>query len=287
MTKESDTVLENIVPADFPLFIQRVKEPENLFSGLRLSNEFCLPDNLLVFYHPYVEKTLPRPHGRCTFVIALDEMVYYIERTKFVLKPGQAVFIPPYAWRFLHPDSSGYRRLFITFDVHSMTFFRQFIGKHTLTENSWQLLKRFLNLYFDENANDAVLCLLEFLYSVKHVEESVVEKTPKLNVKLEQALEYIQSHLEYVTDLWSVARQCNLSESHLRNLFKKEFGISAGKYIALQRFEAAKYMLLNTTLSIQEIAVKAGFASQFVFSTFFRRHAGTAPLAYRNARGRE
>ena len=102
-----------------------------------------------------------------------------------------------------------------------------------------------------------------------------------VDAKLELALEYIQTHLDYIGCLEDIAKHCNISESHLRNLFKGEFGVSLGKYVASQRFEAAKYLLKNTSSSIGEIAMKTGFSNQFVFSSFFKRNAGISPSEFR------
>src|SRR5574344_2361053 len=90
-------------------------EPENLFAGRRLPEEFRLPDNILVFFHDFINP-MPNAHGRWTIVLPFDAMIYFLERSRVMLNPGDLLLIPPHTMRYLYPKSSGYRRLFITYE---------------------------------------------------------------------------------------------------------------------------------------------------------------------------
>ncbi|MBS1483206.1 MAG: helix-turn-helix transcriptional regulator, partial [Clostridium sp.] len=48
------------------------------------------------------------------------------------------------------------------------------------------------------------------------------------------------------------------------------------------RVEAAKEMLLESPLSIAEIAARTGFQDGFYFSKKFKQLTGMTPLQYRN-----
>lgn len=52
-------------------------------------------------------------------------------------------------------------------------------------------------------------------------------------------------------------------------------------YIKFARIERAKMLLSTTALSIEEIALKVGFASRIFFDRVFREEVGVTPKQYR------
>jgi len=66
-----------------------------------------------------------------------------------------------------------------------------------------------------------------------------------------------------------------------RHAFRKAFGCSPREMLQRLRMEHAKNLLLETSLSIKEIAEQVGFARQHDFNRMFHRHAGIAPSHWR------
>lgn len=254
-------------------------EPPNLFSGRRLPKNFVLPDNILAFFHDFTSPA-PNAHGRWTLVVPFDRMDYFLERRRVRLAPGELLLIAPHTLRYLHPRSEGYRRLFVTFELVSAHSDLP-EGRHWHPGKAeWELLARFLAAYAAESAEMAAVWLFGFLKAMPAAPEPDSGE-PLLPAVLMRAIEFIGLHPGAPLNNAAVAEAAGISESHLRALFYRHTGLTLGRYIARQRLDAACYRLKHTTLSIAEIAVSCGFANGFVFSAFFRRQTGLAPLRYR------
>jgi two-component system response regulator YesN len=72
-----------------------------------------------------------------------------------------------------------------------------------------------------------------------------------------------------------------MSESNLRLKFRKENGISLGRFLRQNKLEIAKYRLEYTHQTVGEIARICGYDSQVSFSRFFKSKTGLSPLRWR------
>jgi AraC-like DNA-binding protein len=79
------------------------------------------------------------------------------------------------------------------------------------------------------------------------------------------------------------AEQVNLSANYLSDLLKKETGKTAQEYIHLVLIDKAKTLLINSNLSVKEIAYDLGFEYPHYFSRIFKSKTGQTPIVYRNA----
>ena len=262
-------------------FVKDLVEPEDLFKGRCLPANFALPDNILLFFHDFTAP-MPNAHGRHTIVIPLDTMTYFVERKKIELKPGLFLYIPPYAVRFLHPDSPGYRRLFITFDVGGTQPYLPQMGAYELAENSG-MLHTFLKEYMSGPIETASITLMKFLKSQKLVYYHALSES-ELPEIIVQVISRIESQISEVYCIKSLSDYLEISESRLRALFRQYMGVSIGRFIAEKKMDYARYSLLNSDTSIADIAKNSGFANVYVFSAFFKRNAGLSPLRFRQSK---
>jgi len=97
-----------------------------------------------------------------------------------------------------------------------------------------------------------------------------------------KAMEYIHENYMHKISCDSLAKEVNYSPSYLRYVFKKECNSSVNKQINEIRLQRAGYLLLNTTLSVTEIALSCGFWDSNYFSTAFKSRYGVSPKLYRN-----
>jgi transcriptional regulator GlxA family with amidase domain len=74
-----------------------------------------------------------------------------------------------------------------------------------------------------------------------------------------------------------------MSTRTLRRGFLDTVGTTPAQWIATARVRRAQQLLETTSLQVEEVAARAGFASASVLRAHFASIAGTSPLAYRRA----
>lgn len=101
------------------------------------------------------------------------------------------------------------------------------------------------------------------------------------NAYLSQAIEMMRSHLDEPISPSAVALELGISTRQLERLFGKYLNTSPKKYYMEMRLERAQHLLLQTELSVIEIALACGFQSSGHFSRVFRRAFGVTPMMQR------
>ncbi len=102
-----------------------------------------------------------------------------------------------------------------------------------------------------------------------------------LPVLLENILQTMHGDFRHQLSMNDIAGRCGCGIHTLMRLFRKHLAMTPSEYRERRRFEQARQMLLNTGLSLKEIAERLGYCSQLYFSTAFRRSAGMPPSEYR------
>ena len=91
----------------------------------------------------------------------------------------------------------------------------------------------------------------------------------------------VDANCEQHHDLdWYAGEMC-LSTRYVANTVKETLGMTASACIEQALMQRAKTFLYTTNDSIQEIADRLGFQNQSHFGTFFKRHEGLSPAAFR------
>jgi AraC family transcriptional regulator len=99
--------------------------------------------------------------------------------------------------------------------------------------------------------------------------------------QLQQAIDYIQTHLNRDLSLAELAGVINISPTYFASLFRQAMGVSPHQYVIQQRVERAKVMLKRTDLAIADIALQVGFSSQSHLTQQFKRLTGMTPKQVR------
>lgn len=77
------------------------------------------------------------------------------------------------------------------------------------------------------------------------------------------------------------AAALNVTPTHLTRVCKAKIGVTAADLLADRQTHAARRMLADTNLPVQDIARQLGFGSAAYFSRFIQRHTGQPPTALR------
>lgn len=80
-----------------------------------------------------------------------------------------------------------------------------------------------------------------------------------------------------------IARECNVSSTHFRRLFKEYAGKSPVQYRTELKINYAKRMLCESDMSVSEISEALGFESDSYFCRVFKNRTGITPSEYRNS----
>lgn len=103
---------------------------------------------------------------------------------------------------------------------------------------------------------------------------------------IHRSLKYIETNYSN-PDLYTgyLAKMSGMGETYYRNIFLAVFNTPPTKYIQQYRVDKAKELLVNTDLSVDEIALKVGFANASYFCKVFKSLTGITPSEF-TAKGR-
>lgn len=97
----------------------------------------------------------------------------------------------------------------------------------------------------------------------------------------EQIIDMIQHEFDQDLTLEDCASRLHYNVFYLSNIFKKETGLSFSEYLANYRLNKAKKWLIETDLSIKDIAQKLTYNNPQNFIRYFRKLEGITPGQYR------
>ncbi len=105
--------------------------------------------------------------------------------------------------------------------------------------------------------------------------EEILEKKSH---KIRQIKEYINTNFKNSEmRRIDIAKEFNLSETHLSNIFQKETGVHLNQYINEVRIERAKQLISEGKYNFSEVAFQCGYASVQHFYRTFKKITGVAP----------
>lgn len=96
-----------------------------------------------------------------------------------------------------------------------------------------------------------------------------------------RARAFIAKHQSEDIHLRDVAQAVNMSPFQFCKLFKKTTGLTLTHFLARQRIEVVKRLLLKAHVRVTEAAYAAGFQSLSQFNRVFQRVAGESPSDFR------
>ena len=99
-----------------------------------------------------------------------------------------------------------------------------------------------------------------------------------------RAKDMLMANLDGQVGLEELARACGLSRAHFARAFKAAVGMPPLQWLLVQRVERAKDLLLNSTLTVDEITHRCGFADQSHLTRAFQRIVKATPGAWRRNR---
>ncbi|HEX5439416.1 MAG TPA: AraC family transcriptional regulator [Ktedonobacterales bacterium] len=98
---------------------------------------------------------------------------------------------------------------------------------------------------------------------------------------VERVIQSMRAQLAEPLSLEEMAEIAYLSPFHFNRVFRSITDIPPGEFLASLRLEAAKRLLLTTTLSVTDVCFELGYTSLGTFTTRFKQLVGLSPLQLR------
>src|SRR5213080_3436753 len=98
---------------------------------------------------------------------------------------------------------------------------------------------------------------------------------------VERVIQTMHTQLHEVLTLEDLASVACLSPSHFTRVFRRLIGIPPGEFLSALRLQAARRLLLTTSLSVTDICFEVGYNSIGSFTSRFTHLVGLSPRLLR------
>lgn len=277
--------VQNQKQADLLRRTAAIRNPDDYFRGLRRRSE-STPDNILLFVRRHREEVRAKRgtdsfHERWVLLVILAGTgELRLDRQPLRLKPGTVVLLPPLHLHGYVNVSADIHWLFITFEWPGHTALSEnWRGARKLDAQARDQLASVVRHYqpAERNGSVAAAHLLELVRRLYPTAEPVPSLTHSLLTAVQAAAKTSPGE-----KLPRLAERLGISESHLRARFRREAGLSLGRYLREARLREAALWLREEGLSVKAAAERAKYPDIFTFSRAFRRVMGYPPSSVRN-----
>lgn len=98
---------------------------------------------------------------------------------------------------------------------------------------------------------------------------------------VQAVMEYINSDCQNA-NLTKIAEDTHQSMTVLSKLMKQKTGYTFQELLQRKRFQKAVYLLVETELTVEDIALEVGYENQSYFYRQFQKRYGMTPKKYRD-----
>ena len=184
-------------------------------------------------------------------------------------------------WKFVWFlfDDNSMERLFQEYDADEKTHIFRFDNLETLKETANQIIRLHKQKY-SASATDLLEIFLHVFNTQKKTRKTATSSPADDYFNF--SIHYIRANLHTKITVDKLTELLGISQPYLYSIFKKDTGLSPKQYIDELRFEKAKRLLLESNLSITQVALSVGFPDVLSFSKFFTAKESLSPTKYRS-----
>ena len=118
-----------------------------------------------------------------------------------------------------------------------------------------------------------------------HQRLSVPARIGVRHPKLSQVIQIMEANIEEPISPAILAREVGMSTRQLERLFRRYLNRSPKRYYMELRLQKARNLLMQTDMTVINVALACGFASPSHFSKCYRAHYQTTPYRERGTQG--
>lgn len=260
---------------------------------------------------PY-DEIISRPQGMQGYILNLTiegEGLIKEGEQSFVCRKGDMLLFPPHVvhyyqrnpsapnwyhqWIYFFPRSYWQPALNFTHALHALHLDNDDkIGEIGYFHVSDELFETFKNLFLEVIKRYRSQNHCSQLLSYNFIEQILMrrwelsqepEEIKNTDPRVSRACLYIQETLSNPNfNVDDVANHINLSASRISHLFEQTLNSSIIKWRDRERFKLSCMLLINSSLKVEQVAIKSGFNDTAYFFKFFKRYSGQTPAQYRN-----
>lgn len=271
---------KQIINLDYPLPIKLIQFDYE-------KNSYLTIDRVEMHWHKNIEIILP----------ITGELTYSVNGRSGILKEKQVLIVNSEEihrteWTMNTETYKGYciqidYAFFKTYykDLDNILFY------NTLNENENNEIRTiFKSIVFainNKNENydifviSQLLLMLYYLLDYSKTSKPMTKSISSQRSRMRNILAYIHINYNKNIDPDTIAKDFDISLSHLFREFKANTGISPKKYIDEYRLQRAVEQLLNSDDGIVEIAFNNGFTNVNSFYKMFHKKYGITPKSYK------
>ncbi len=265
-------------------------------------------------YHFNFERLVRPPHFEMTsaeaytdfygisYMVSGDRLIYSPTFTT-IAQAGNMVFIPKNVYRrTTYISNEPYERILIKFTdsmiddllkTIGVSCFDELCQEHVIRfekstqneiygilkemEQEWNSYGEYSELLLKGLLNKLIITSLR----KRIISGSNMISWEKKHDCLANAIKYIKIHLRNNPSLEETAAHINISPSYLSKIFVNHLHTPYSAFVLNEKIALARKLLVDSKLSMTEIAFESGFSSSAYFSDCFKRVTGTSPLQYR------
>lgn len=206
----------------------------------------------------------------------------------FIYKPGEEQYYgqvenEPQWCYWIHFTGYGIPDLLRKLNLDQQNIIKTGTSDLLVTMFDMMIKKIFEKEYNYEIILSSMLIQLLHFISGKANTEVGARHSGKNSELINFSLNYINMNYNKNISVKELAGLSGLCVSRYINIFKEVTGFTPKGYLTSIRLDKACEMIRNTSLSIKEIAITAGFKDQLYFSRIFKKYKKMNPTEYRNA----
>ena len=161
------------------------------------------------------------------------------------------------------------------------------ISEHSRIDDRLTLFEEIFNTikngFSIDNLNFANICFAHFLASFSHGEQfnEARRQNEYSNNIIHRVVHFMNENIENQLTIDELASYCAYSPSYFYRRFVAEMSLPPLTYFMRMKMNKASILLITTSMQVNQVASKIGFADRFHFSRVFRRHIGMSPQQFR------
>ena len=202
-----------------------------------------------------------------------------------MVEDGTLYHLEPNNLLFLHPDVQhrGLKKTSTPIHFFWLHFYcdnfsslnLKKIYSNPILKNEMYIFREIMNA---QQEKQKLLCELKVAELL--IRLTMLSSQPKQIVS--EIMEYIRINSSENLSVSKTSSHFGFTPEYCNKLFKDSLGTTLSAYINKHKIRYIKSLLLNSTLSIKEIAVSCSFEDQNLFVKYFKYQTGVSPTEYRN-----